>query len=231
MPKESTPSVDLFSRGWVICPLPEQNSKSQALPSLSVARDAKGSKKSCWRKPQTHSRKRHDGCDHHYHCLLLDHFVLLQRNRKWPVVDRSGPIAAKCEASRARGFAIESPAPTPRTVIGDRSAHHECRRHRRSASADKPVVSVVRLHWILIRPGHCASCLSIRVVGSPQIIVPPISISRAGATCRRARIHVNFLFAAPGARRAIGQATPARSRRETRPPFCRARGTQTDHNR
>jgi Hemolysins and related proteins containing CBS domains len=46
------------------------------LRSQSVAPRARESKKSCWRKPQTHSRRRHDGRDHH-HCLLLDHFVFL----------------------------------------------------------------------------------------------------------------------------------------------------------
>ena len=29
----------------------------------------------------------------------------------------------------------------------------------------------------------------------------------------------------------LGKLTPARACRETRPPFCRARGTETDHNR
>src|SRR5262245_32935849 len=164
--KESTPSADLFLRGWAICRLRERNSKSQGSRSLSVTRGAKGSKKSCSRKPQTHSRRPHDGRDHH-HYLLRDHFVFLQRNRKRSAVDRSGAIAAKCEAARARGFAVESPAQTHRTSTGNRSAHHECGGHRRSALADKPAVSVVRLCRLLARLGHCASCLSIRVVGSP----------------------------------------------------------------
>src|SRR6266568_4158085 len=165
-PKESTPSADLFLRAWVMCRLPERNSRSRALRSQSVAPRARELKKSCWRKPQTHSRRRHDGRDHHY-CLLLDHFVFLQRNRKRPAVDRSSAIAAKCEAPRAGGFAVESPAQTARTVIGDRSARHECGGHRRSAVADKRAVSVVRLCRVLVRPGHCASGLSICVVRSP----------------------------------------------------------------
>src|SRR5215468_3923586 len=100
-----------------MCPLPEQHWRSRAWPSLSVAPHARESKKSCLRKPQTHSRRRHDSRDHH-HCLLLDHFVFLQRNRKRPVVDRSGAITPKCKAPRACRFAVESPAPTSRTVIG-----------------------------------------------------------------------------------------------------------------
>src|SRR4029077_18777826 len=175
--KESTPSADLFLRGWVMCRLPERNSRSRALRSQSVAPRARESKKSCWRKPQTHSRKPHDGRDHH-NCLLLDHFVFLQRNRKRPAVHRSSAIAAKCEASPAGGFAVESPAQTPGTVTGDRSAHHECVRHRCSALADKPAVSVVWLCRLLGRLGHCASGLSICVVRSPYIAVPSVSISR-----------------------------------------------------
>src|SRR4029077_20284116 len=157
--KESTPSADLFLRGWVMCRLPERNSRSRALRSQSVAPRARESKKSCWRKPQTHSRKPHDGRDHH-NCLLLDHFVFLQRNRKRPAVHRSSAIAAKCKAPPADGFAVESPGQTPGTVTGDRSAHHECGGHRRSALADKPAGSVVRLRRISVRIGRCAPGLS-----------------------------------------------------------------------
>ena len=78
----------------------------------------------------------------HHHCLLLDHFVFVQRNRKRPAVDRSSAVATKREAPRAGGFAVESPAQASGTVIGDRSARHECGGHRRSALADKPAVSV-----------------------------------------------------------------------------------------
>src|SRR2546421_1228506 len=158
MPKESTPSADLFLRGWVMCRLPERNLRSRALRSQSVAPRARELKKSCWRKPQTHSRRPHDGRDHH-HCLLLDHFVFLQRNRKRPAVDRSSAIATKCEAPLAGGFAVESPAQAPRTVTGGRSAHHECGGHRGSAVADKPAVSVVRLCRVLVRLTPCASGL------------------------------------------------------------------------
>src|SRR6266550_3360858 len=165
-PKESTPSADLFSRGWVMCRLPERNWRSRALRSLSVAPRARELMKSCWRKPQTHSRRPHDGRAHHY-CLLLDHFVFLQRNRKRPAVDRSSTITTKREAPRAGGFAVESPAQAPRTVVGDRSGRHECGGHRGSAAADKPAVSVVRLCLVLVRLGHCASGLSISAVRSP----------------------------------------------------------------
>ena len=122
----------------------------------------------------------------HHHRLLLDHFVFLQRNRKRSAVDRSGAIAAKCEAALSSSFAVESPAPTSRTAAGNRSADHECCRHCRSAVAHKPAGSLVRLRRVLVRLGHCASCLSVRVVGSPESIVPAISVSRAGATCWRA---------------------------------------------
>src|SRR5882724_9176322 len=165
-PKESTPSADLFLRGWVMCRLPERNWRSQALRSQSVAPRARESKKSCWRKPQRHSRRPHDGRDHH-NCLLLDHFVFLQRNRKWPALDRSSAIAAKCKAPLAGGFAVESPAQAPRTVTGDRSGRHECGGHRGSAAADKPAVSMVRLRRVLVRVGHCASGLSISALRSP----------------------------------------------------------------
>src|SRR4029077_17294615 len=123
-PKESTPSADLFLPAWGMCRLPERNSRSPALRSPSVAPRARESKKSCWRKPQTHSRRRHDGRDHH-HCLLLDHFVFLQWNRKRPAVDRYGAVAAKRKAARAHGFEIEPPAKAARTVTGDRFARHE----------------------------------------------------------------------------------------------------------
>src|SRR4029077_12677322 len=163
--KESTPSADLFLRAWVMCRLPERNSRSPALRSPSVAPRARESKKSCWRKPQTHSRRRHDGRDHP-HCLLLDHFVFLQRNRERPAVDRSGAIATECEAPLASGFAVESPAQAPRTGTSHRSAHHKCGRHSGSASADKPAGSVVRLYRVLVRPGDCPSGLFICFVGS-----------------------------------------------------------------
>src|SRR5512133_370978 len=125
-----------------MCRLPERNSRSRALRSQSAAPCARELKKSCWRKPQTHSRRPHDGRDHH-HCLLLDHFVFLQRNRKRPALDRSSAITTKRKAPRAGGFAAESPAQTPRTVVGDGSARYECGGHRGSAAADKPTVSVV----------------------------------------------------------------------------------------
>ena len=66
----------------------------------------------------------------------------------------------------AGGFAVESPAQAPRTVIGDRSAHHKCGGHRRSALADKPAGSVVRLCRVFVRLGDCASGLFICFVGS-----------------------------------------------------------------
>src|SRR4030095_12534294 len=84
-PKESTPSVDLFSRASVICRLPEPNSRSRALRSLCVGPGARELKKCCWKKPKAHSRRQRDGSNYH-HCLLLDHFIFLQRNRKRPVV-------------------------------------------------------------------------------------------------------------------------------------------------
>src|ERR1051325_6375811 len=227
-PKGSTRSADTFLRGWAICHLPERNSKSRAFRSLSVARVTTELNKFYWRQRQTHSRRRHDGCGH-YHCLLLDHFVFLQRNRKRSVIDRSGAVAPKREAPRACGFAVESPAPTSRTVTGDRSARHECGRHRRFALADQSVVLVVQLRWILVRPGHCASCLLVRVVGSPEIVVPAVSVSRTGATCRRARIRVDIIFAVPRIRRASRQVALARSGWETRSGICRARGAETDH--
>src|SRR4029077_20606059 len=204
--KESTPSADLFLRGWVMCRLPGRNSRSPALRSQSVAPRARESKKSCWRKPPTHWRRPHDGCDHH-NCLLLDHFVFLQRNRKRPAVHRYSAIAAKCEAPRAGGFAVESPAQATRTVTGDRSAHHKCGRHSGSALADKPAGSVVRLRRVFVRLGNCASGLSICVVGPPQVAVPTISFSSAGWTCRRPRIRVDFVFAASRTRCATRQAT------------------------
>jgi len=51
--------------------------------------------------------------------LLLDHFVLLQRNRKRSPLDRPGAIAAKCEAPRSGGFAVKSPAQASGTIVSD----------------------------------------------------------------------------------------------------------------
>src|SRR5262249_50753530 len=158
-----TPSGDLFLRGWVTCRPQERNSRSQAWRSLSVAPRTKESKKFCWRRPQTHSRRRHDGRGHH-HCLLLDHFVFLQRNRNRPPLDRPGAIAAKCETPGSGGSAVKLPAQASRTVTGDCSAHHECGGHHRYPVADKGAVSLLRLCWVLVRLGHCASGLSICVV-------------------------------------------------------------------
>ena len=64
----------------------------------------------------------------------------------------------------------------------------------------------------------------------PKVVVPAISLSRTGTACRRARIHLDFIFTASRTRRATGQATPAGSRWKTGPPFCCARGTETDHD-
>src|SRR5215831_5928407 len=121
MLKGSTQSADLFLRDWVICRLPGRNSRSRALRSPFVARGATESRKSCSRKPQTHLRKPHDG-RHHYHCLLLDHLVFVQRNRKWPAFDRSSEIATKREAPRTGCFAVESPPQASGTLVGYRSA-------------------------------------------------------------------------------------------------------------
>ena len=46
---------------------------------------------------------------------------------------------------------------------------------------------------VLVRLGHCASGLFICFVGSAKIVVPAISISRAGAACRCSRI-TSILF-------------------------------------
>src|SRR5439155_25098199 len=141
----------------------------------------------------------HDGRDHHY-CLLLDYFVFLQRNRKRPAVDRSSAIAAKCEAPGAGGFAVESPAQTPRTLIGDRSAHHECGGHSGSVLADKLTGLVVRLCRVVLCVGHRTSGLSVFLVGAPLSLVPAISVSSAGTSFRFPRIHVDPIFAAPRTR-------------------------------
>jgi len=44
-------------------------------------------------------------------------------------------------------------------------------------------------------------------------------------------VHVDLVFAASRIRRASRQTSSAKSGGETRPSFCRARGTETDHNR
>src|SRR5262249_46956297 len=148
-----------------MCRLAERNSRSWALPSRSVAPSTRELKKSCWRERPTHSRRRHDG-RHQHNCLLLDHFVFLQWNRKRPAVDRSSAIAAKCKAPRPGGSAVESPAQTPRTVISNRSAYHERGGHHRSTLADKSAVSVVQLCRVLVGLGNRASGLSVCVVGA-----------------------------------------------------------------
>src|SRR5438876_2088220 len=58
MPTASTPSGDLFSHAWAMCPHPERSLRFLVWRSLCVGPSARESKKSCWRKPQTHSRSR-----------------------------------------------------------------------------------------------------------------------------------------------------------------------------
>ena len=163
MRKESTRSADLSSRGWAICRPRARNSRFRSLPLPCGARGVKESRKFCWRKqPAAACKKhrikraqRHDDRLHHF--LLLDCFVLLQRNRKRTAVDRPGAIAAKCETSRAGGRAARSTAETSGAVARDCFAFHKCGGHTRPAPADAPIGPFVGLRRLFNRVGDRAS--------------------------------------------------------------------------
>src|SRR2546423_681202 len=155
MPKALTRSGDLFSRDWAMCQLPERSLRFLASRSRCGGPKKRESKKSCWRKPQNHSRRRsatgrirggdHDGgglC----HCLLLDCFVFLQRDRKRIAFNRSSALAAECETSHARRVAVESLAQASRTPIGNGSARYQRGGHLRSDLAYQSAGSLEPLY-------------------------------------------------------------------------------------
>src|SRR2546425_6706087 len=89
--------------------------------------------------------------DRAYYSLLLDCFLLFQRHRKRPALNRSRAAAPKRQASGAGGLAAQSIAKTSRTFARDRFARDERSRHSGSAPVDPTTGSLFRQPWIFPR--------------------------------------------------------------------------------
>src|SRR5947208_9908365 len=105
----------------------------------------------CWKKPpartltkaRTAPALQHDSRIRHF--LLLDCFVLLQRDRKRATFDRSGAITPKCEASCARGPATQSSVKTSGSPARHGFVLHKCVGLSRSVLTDVGTGSIVRV--------------------------------------------------------------------------------------
>src|SRR5438034_9150389 len=133
----------------------------------------------------------HDDRLHHF--LLLDCFVLLQRNRKRSAFDRSSALAAKCKTPSASSGSAQSVIKTPRTPDGNRFAYHKCRRHTRPSLADAAVGPFVWVCRVLYRTGNCGSHISPSPCSPPEVALPAISVPRSPSSCLRAGIRLDPL--------------------------------------
>src|SRR2546430_6922244 len=114
-------------------------------------------------KARTAPALQHDSRIHHF--LLLDCFVLLQRDRKRATFDRSGAITPKCEASRARGPAAQSFVKTSGAPARNSFVLHKCSGHSRSALTNLGTGSIVRVCRLFLRAGNRISGISLSPFG------------------------------------------------------------------
>src|SRR5438128_2242379 len=155
------------------------------------------------------------------HYLLLDCFLLFQRNRKRLALDRSRAAAPKCEASCAGCLAAQSIAQTSRTPARDCFALYERGRHSWSAPVDPTTGSLIRQSWIFPRILGRTSRLSLSAGGAAKIAFPAISIPSPRATGWRPRVRVASPLACARVR-PTNQPFSVAAACQTRPAFCSA---------